>query len=246
MAQVFVVERAAFFGGDWPQGFVALADGGAAAFLARAHELGRFVDRATAEATPAWKQWIPYCVLRCRAAGDTRGEPGPNGVGEDAGVFLVRRPRGQSEARLQGACWMGLGGTVSPADARDGRATPAGAAFFARALQRELNEELDLRRFDLPAPRFLGLLNDDSTEVGAVHAGLVYAVDVPLGVEAACAAVPIREISKMHGGFTHLVEFAELWQNPPQFETWSRTLIQAGISDPIGNSRRCEVGGEDR
>ena len=41
-----------------------------------------------------------------------------------------------------------------------------------------------------------------------------------------------------------LGEFFELWQNPAQFETWSRTLIQAGIADRIGNSRSGAVGGE--
>jgi predicted NUDIX family phosphoesterase len=231
---VFVVDRAAFFGGDWPQRFLPLAGGDAAAFLDRAHAAGRFEPRPAAEANPAWKQWIPYCVLRCAAAG-TAADAGAR----DAGVFLVRRTRGQSEARLHGAWSIGLGGHVEPVDA-----TGAGAAFFACALRRELSEELDLRGLALPEPRFVGVLNDDATEVGAVHAGLVYVVDVPLGVAAARAAVRVGETSKMHGGFTHLVEFFELWQNPAQFETWSRTLIQAGIADPIGNSRSNAVGDE--
>jgi predicted NUDIX family phosphoesterase len=243
-ARVFVVDRAAWFGGAWPQGFVAIAAGDAGAFLARAHHEGRFVDRPLAEETPAWKQWIPYCVLRCAPPAAGVGASGPMGVAaaRDAGVFVVRRTKGQSEARLHGQWSIGLGGHIEPED--EGAGAGGGASFFAAALQRELSEELDLRRFALPAPRFAGLLNDDSTEVGAVHAGLVYTVDVPLAVAAAAAAVRIAETSKMHGGFTPLVDFAELWQHPPQFETWSRTLIQAGIADPIGNSRPSEVGGQ--
>ena len=232
MTDVFVVDRAAFFGGAWPQGFVPMAGADADAFLERARELGRFVPRAAAEATPAWKQWIPYCVLRCAAPAP------PAGRRADPGILVVRRTRGQSEARLHGAVSVGLGGHVEPPDAaRPPGEEPDGPAFFAAALRRELLEELDFGALDLPAPGFCGLLNDDSTEVGAVHAGLVYALDLPLSAATAARTVAIRETSKMAGGFTHLVDFFELWQNPRQFETWSSLLIQAGIADPVGDSR---------
>lgn len=231
MAQVFVVDRAAFFGGDWPQGFVPFGPEDGSTFLGSACRLGRFVERPAAEANPAWKQWIPYCVLRC-------ADPD----GEGAGVFVVRRTRGQSEARLHGAWSIGIGGHVEP---EDQPATPAeGSQFFLGSLRRELAEELDLRLLDLPEPGFLGLLNDDSTEVGRVHAGLVYRIDLPLGLPQAGEQLRIREISKMRGGFTHLVEFAELWQNPSQFESWSQILVRAGIADPIGGCRSSWLGGQ--
>jgi hypothetical protein len=59
VSEVFVVDRAAFFGGDWPQGFTPLAGAAATDLLARAADAGRYVDRPTAERRPAWKQWIP-------------------------------------------------------------------------------------------------------------------------------------------------------------------------------------------
>ncbi|MBL8753857.1 MAG: NUDIX domain-containing protein [Planctomycetes bacterium] len=220
MTRIHVVDRAAFFGGGWPQGFVPMAGAAASQWLAAAYAHGRFEDRPTAEANPAWKQWIPYCVLCC-------GQPGPSGTVREPGVLTVRRTRGQSEARLHGAWSIGLGGHIEPDD--DGDAQAGAESFFAQALARELHEELDLRQFDLPRPRFLGLLNDDSTEVGRVHAGLVYRVDLPLRCTEANERVRIGEISKMHGGFTHLVEFADLWQNPTQFETWSQILVRAGV-----------------
>jgi predicted NUDIX family phosphoesterase len=229
MAQVFVVDRAAFFGGAWPQGFVPLAGAAAASLLADACARGRFVDRALAEATPAWKQCIPYCVLRCSPAGQ------PFGRGAHDGVFAVRRTKGQSEARLHGAWSIGIGGHVEPVDGAP--AAALGATFFLAALGRELAEELELRHIGTLEPRFLGLLNDDSTEVGAVHAGLVYAVDVELPVAAAAEVLRVRERSKMRGGFTHLVEFQELWQNPAQFESWSQLLVRAGIAGPMGGLR---------
>ncbi len=234
MTEIHVVDRSSFFGGNWPQGFAPLSGDSARTFLSEAFARGHFRDRPTAEMTPAWKQWIPYCVLRC-------GRRGPQGV-EGRGVLTVRRTRGQSEARLHGAWSIGLGGHIEP---EDGAGNPVDAAgFFEQALRRELSEELDLRRVQLPAPTFLGLLNDDSTEVGRVHAGLVYAVDLDLPCEQARELVRIGEISKMHGGFTHLVEFAELWQNPASFETWSQMLVRAGIVGPIDGWRRQTLGGQ--
>ena len=44
-----------------------------------------------------------------------------------------------------------------------------GADFFARSLLRELREELDWRVEDLPKPQLVGLINDDSTEVGSTQ-----------------------------------------------------------------------------
>lgn len=224
MSEVFVVDRAAFFGGDWPQGFTPLTGGTAVDFLARAAAAGRYVDRPTAERTPAWKQWIPYCVLTSRAPGAAAAD----------GVFLVRRTNGQTEARLHGAWSIGLGGHVEPEDGRPGA---DGAAFFAAALARELGEELAVRGAALPPATFLGLLNDDSTEVGAVHAGLVYRLDVPFDAVAAAKHVAVGETGKMAGGFTHLVEFAKVWQNGAPFETWSSLLVRAGVVGTFGAPR---------
>jgi predicted NUDIX family phosphoesterase len=222
MSEVLVVDRTAFFGGDWPQGFQPIARDATDAFLRRAAQQARFEPRPVAETTPAWKQWIPYCVLRCDAAAPG-GEPG---------VFLVQRTRGQGEARLHGAWSIGLGGHVEPEDAvGDHSWRERGADFFARSLLRELREELDWRLEELPKPQLVGLINDDSTEVGSVHAGLAYVLHLPLPLAQAKERVGIRETSKMRGGFTHLAELRKLWQNPGALESWSRLLMEHGILD---------------
>jgi len=228
MAEVFVVDRAAFFGGQWPQGFVPLDDAEGERFLGRARSSGRFVARETAERTAAWKQWIPYCAIRCAL---------PSGEAAAEGIFRVQRTNGQSEARLHGLWSIGLGGHVEPEDAVPSPdETETAARFFMRSLWRELREEL---HFDLPTPaqpRFLGLLNDDSTPVGQVHAGLVYVLDLPVHLAQATESLRVREISKMRGGFGSLVEFRNLWQDPSRFESWSQFLVHAGVVGPMGAS----------
>jgi predicted NUDIX family phosphoesterase len=213
--QVFIVDREAVFDGRWPQGFVPAADVAGRSLLQRLLAAGRFVPRAPAEAEPAWKQLIPYCMLA--RAGQ---------------LFVVRRTSAQSEARLHGRLSIGLGGHLGPADGE-------GEPMIANGLERELREEIFLPD-SLPEPRFLGLLNDDQTEVGRVHCGLVFRLDLLPGT-----AIRIRETHKMSGRFhplptdagsrrssapdtpAPLVETPEVWQDPGRFESWSRLLLEA-------------------
>jgi len=209
MEQVFVVERRRFFGGTWPQGFVAAGElpSGLLRELAAA---GAFVARDAAELDPAHKQLIPYCVLRRPQA-----------------VFCVQRKTTQAEIRLHRLLSIGIGGHINP----DPQAPPPAAAeqFFLRALWRELDEEMQGLAPASPQPLFQGLLNDDDNEVGKVHAGLVYSIDC--ADPAPDRPLPrIREISKMAGGFRSLAELEPLWQDPGRFESWSRMLFQAGIA----------------
>ncbi len=200
MEQVLVVDRAHFFAGDWPQGFVALAPDERDGWLVRLADAARFADRDAAEIDPSRKQLVPYCVLR-------HGEA----------VFCVERLKAHTEDRLHGLLSIGLGGHIEPADG------PITAGIVARALRRELDEELILPP-RLPEPTFLGLLNDDSNPVGAVHAGLVHELVIPTSV--AADEVGIREISKLRGGFRVLAGPSRVWQDPHGFETWSALLLE--------------------
>lgn len=238
--QVFVVDRAAFFDGDWPNGFLKIDD--PEAFLERAWNLGRFVDRDRAEEEPAWKQWIPYCMLRC-------GDWSPSGDPAERGILAVQRTKKGSEARLHQSWSVGLGGHIEPVDAVENAGKSDAKAFFDTALRRELSEELDFPEGALPTARLLGMINDDTTNVGQVHAGLAYSVDLELPICAAKELVGIQEVSKLQGGFTHLVEFAKLWQTGAQFETWSQLLIEAEIVGAMGGrswngAASAEEGGE--
>lgn len=227
MASVLVADRAAFFGGDWPQGYAPIVDAEAPAFLDSARARSRFVDRAVAERSPAMKQWIPYCVLRCVEPRDPAAtESAAPGI---AGVFVVQRTSAQGEKRLHGAWSIGLGGHIEPQDAASGS---TGAEFFGAALRRELAEELEFAPPLLP-PRLVGLVNDDSTPVGSVHAGLVYVWDLIGPVRRLRSAVGVRETAKMRGGLASLAEFRELWQDPAKFESWSQFLVRGGLAGPL-------------
>ena len=77
-------------------------------------------------------------------------------------------------------------------------------------LRREWDEELVTDwepRFEL-----VGLLNDDTNTVGAVHLGVVFTV------EADGRSVAVREHDKLVGAFAGADEVAASWE---RLETWS-------------------------
>ena len=111
---------------------------------------GRFVDRPVAEEDPAFKQLIPYVVVR----------DGPQ-------VYLMERTDAGGDARLHGKASIGVGGHLNPVD--DGQDP------LTDGLRREWSEEL-VADWE-PKFRLVGLLNDDSNPVGSVHFGVVFEVE---------------------------------------------------------------------
>ena len=111
---------------------------------------GRFLDRPVAEEDPAFKQLIPYVVVR-------DGEL----------VYLMERTAAGGDPRLHGKASIGVGGHLNPVD--------QGADALADGLRREWSEEL-VADWE-PTFRLVGLLNDDSNPVGSVHLGVVFEVD---------------------------------------------------------------------
>lgn len=147
---------------------------------------GRFEPRPRMERDPSFKQVIPYLVLR----------DGPR-------YFLMRRTRAGGDERLHDRWSIGVGGHLNPGDGGlDG------------GLRREWSEEVEADF--VPSFRLLGLLNDDSTDVGRVHLGAVYEAD------AAGRPVGIRETDKLIGRFAEPDEVAGV---APDLETWSRLVF---------------------
>jgi len=111
---------------------------------------GRYLDRPLAEADPAFKQLIPYVVVR-----------------DGARVFLMERTDAGGDPRLHGRASIGVGGHLNPVD--------RGEDPLTDGLRREWSEEL-IADWE-PEFRLVGLLNDDSNPVGSVHLGVVFDVE---------------------------------------------------------------------
>ncbi len=165
------------------EGWLGVRRGGVDAALDVVAREGFFMRRGDAEDDPSHKQVIPYLVLR-----------------DGERWFLMRRTRAGGDARLHDMWSIGVGGHLNPGDGD----IPGG-------LRREWAEELDASFVPEFAP--VGLLNDDSTAVGAVHVGFVYVAD------AAGRAVRIREADKLEGSFVTGAEVAAVRDD---LETWSR------------------------
>lgn len=160
--------------------------------------------RAEVEQDPAWKQLIPYVIFFYR---DPRqGEM----------LFQYVRGTGQGEGRLHHKRSIGIGGHISSSDALDASGDP-----FGEGMRRELQEELIIQTpYRLQC---VGLINDDLTEVGRVHLGLVYLAEVDQ------PAIRPRENQICQSGFFSV---GQLFQNFQEFETWSQLCLEALFGNP--------------
>jgi len=149
---------------------------------------GFFMRRGDAEEDPTHKQVIPYLVLR-----------------DGERWFLMRRTKGGGDARLHDLWSIGVGGHLNPGD-----------GDVAGGLRREWTEEVAADFVPDFVP--VGLLNDDTTPVGAVHVGVVFVA------EAAGRPVAIRETDKLAGSFATTAETAAVRD---AMETWSRLVFDA-------------------
>ena len=187
--QVLVVPRSALMGDP---GWHGVTSEGLDAFEATVARESRFLPRADAEPDRAWKQVIPYLVLR-----------------DGERYFLMRRTRAGGDARLHDRWSIGVGGHLNPGD-----------GDLAGGLRREWREEV--RADFVPAFRLIGLLNDDTTDVGSVHVGAVYVAD------AEGRPVEIRETDKLSGAFADRPDVAAVVD---RMESWS-ALVFAHLEGP--------------
>jgi predicted NUDIX family phosphoesterase len=155
---------------------------------------GELRARGAMERDPTFKQVIPYLVLR----------DGPR-------YFLMRRTRAGADERLHERWSIGIGGHLNHGD-----------DDLEAGLRREWREEIDAD-FE-PDFRFVGLLNDDDSDVGRVHVGLVYEAETrgrPVGV---------REVDKLSGRMAERDEVAAVRD---RMETWSALVFDFLEADVV-------------
>ncbi len=156
--------------------------------------------RNEVEEDPGYKQLIPYMIFRHVA---------PDGK---ESVFQYTRGAGQGEGRLHHKRSVGVGGHISSLDAEG---APGGNSY-QEGMRRELEEEVAV---ESPyTAKCVGLINDDQTEVGSVHLGLVHLFELER------PAVRPRETEIIDCGFRPV---EAILADLGGFETWSRICMTA-------------------
>ncbi len=148
--------------------------------------------RNEVEEDPSFKQLIPYCVFR-----------------HEGKVFYYTRGTESGEGRLHAKRSIGIGGHISAED------QDSGSNVYHVAMQREIEEEVYLESGF--TERCVALINDDETEVGKVHLGIVHIFDLN------DAKVRPREKSIILTGFEKPLQLA---QSHDEFETWSQICFE--------------------
>lgn len=155
--------------------------------------------RGEMEQDPSFKQLIPYVIFQYD---DLDGE---------RWLFQYTRGAGLGETRLHRKISIGIGGHISLQDAEQPSANP-----YAEGMRRELEEEVII---ETPyADRCVGMINDDETDVGRVHLGIVhiFSVEQP--------AVRPRELEMHDAGFQTLTQLRAVRDS---MESWSRICLDA-------------------
>ncbi len=155
-----------------------------------------FLPRAQAENDPTHKQLIPYVL-----------------VAHEGKVLHYVRGKKAGEQRLVAKGSIGIGGHMNDTDeslfAWDEAAYRAG-------VEREVTEEIKIG--STFTDRIVALLNDDSTEVGRVHLGIVHVFQL------AEAKAEKRESMITNLAF---LSRAELEEKRDALETWSQLCLDS-------------------
>ncbi len=215
MEFVYVVPRGDLFPECYPQGFHPFGESNALPSFLDAVAKGFFVERAHAERNPELKQVIPYSI-----------------VVREGDIMLLRRLSAGGEARLHNKLSIGVGGHINPEDLKGSAAHPDGrnpADLLKAGSLREIHEELIVEG-DVDI-QHVGILNDDSNPVGAVHVGWVQLVQVK-------GDVSIRERDTLQGTFVEPSELCRRAGEGANFETWS-TILVASLQDILPRTTTC-------
>ncbi len=148
-----------------------------------------YMQRSLAETDPSYKQIIPYMIFTFEGK-----------------YFVMQRKATASEQRLAGKLSLGIGGHMRKEDM-------SGKTIFDWA-RREFEEEVSY--FGNLQVTTLGVLNDDTSEVGKVHLGLV------LLAQGDNNEISIKDEHK--SGI--LMTKQECLKRIENFESWSQIILQ--------------------
>src|ERR1700744_5551327 len=152
-----------------------------------------YLNRSEAEQDKRYKQLIPYALI---IYGDR--------------ILRYRRGKGGQETRLHGLYSVGVGGHISEEDTGLFSKGPG----YHEAMKRELMEEVAI---DVTKEMAVAVINDDSTDVGYVHLGIVHVV-----------YVADEAIANGRSGIVgaEFVSISEAVKNPGAYESWSSYCLE--------------------
>jgi predicted NUDIX family phosphoesterase len=153
-----------------------------------------FREREEAETNQAFKQVIPYVIVR-----------------HHPHYLLTQRTNKQQEKRLHNLYSIGQGGHVNDKDF-------AHRDPILTGLLREIREEYWLSAEYGCSP--IGVINDDSNDVGKVHLGLVYELRV---------STPKLEVAEEGKHIASWATVAELQSRYAEMENWSKIVMDQVI-----------------
>ncbi len=155
-----------------------------------------FTPREAAETDPTHKQIIPYALFH------------HNGR-------LLHYVRGgkSGEKRLASKGSIGIGGHINTTDSIS---TFWDRETYEKGVEREVNEELQIQ--GSYTQRIVGMINDDSNEVGQVHLGIVHVFDLESD-QVSPNEAPITELE--------FLTRQELLDRQDRLESWSALIVQA-------------------
>ena len=171
-----------------------------------------YINRSEAELDKRYKQLIPYVLILCNDR-----------------ILRYRRGKGGQETRLHGLFSVGIGGHISEED----NSLFTSRLGYRESMVRELMEEVAV---DEAKEAAVAVINDDSTDVGQVHFGVVHIMPVP-----------DESVAGRRSGIVapEFVPITDAIKDTASYESWSRFCLEnvnlllskaaaAGISVPEG------------
>lgn len=152
-----------------------------------------YLNRSDAEHDKRYKQLIPYVLILC------------NGK-----ILRYRRGKGGQETRLHGLYSVGVGGHISEED----NGLFSNGNGYHDGMRRELMEEVAIDEVNDAA---VAVINDDSTEVGSVHFGVVHVTHVAHeGIAGRRSGIVAPEF----------IPIEEAVNDASAYESWSRFCLE--------------------
>jgi len=157
-----------------------------------------YMDRPEAEKNTQYKQLIPYVII----------------AHEDK-YLCYQRGKRAGEQRLVNKVSIGIGGHINPCDNQTPLFLKNYSEIYENAVEREVTEEITVECEH--EDTIVGLLNDDSNEVGQVHLGIIHLWRL--------AEPNVKKREQMICQLSFMTE-TEMLKIKDNMETWSQLCLE--------------------